>query len=42
MSVNDFSDDDDPLKEQPALKETTTPEVQDLTYIQLQIFDEFP
>lgn len=39
MTVNDFRDDDDQLKEQPALNDTTTPEVQDLTYIQWQIFD---
>ena len=31
MSVNDFGD-DDPLGQQPAVNDTTTPGAQDLTY----------
>ena len=50
-SINDFYDDDDPLKKQlvyeeniteQVLNDTTTPEVQDPTYIRWQIFDEIP
>ena len=36
MSINDFRDDDHPLKvieEQPDVNDTTTPEVQDPSYI---------
>ena len=49
--INEFFDDDDPLKKQlvyeeniteQVLNDTTTPEVQDPTYIRCQIFDEIP
>ncbi|KAK8876360.1 hypothetical protein M9Y10_006559 [Tritrichomonas musculus] len=41
MSVNDFGD-DDPLGQEPAVNDTTTPGAQDLTYKRWQIFDEIP
>ena len=40
MSLNNFGDDDELLKEQPVVNDTTTPEEYDPCNIRWQMFDE--